>query len=166
MRQWLSRCYRVLTNDLQRIREGHRRRTRIRTPARNARYPAFEGGNFGFRVAEVSGQGIELDYSDELGPLEGMSTGGRITLRQGLSPAEEFSTLAHELAHEMLHRDRDRGKTTKKVRDAKSYVYSWPHEGQLKPGDVGQVHVAVGIIVGAGAARIGNSPRPGQAAFE
>ena len=57
------------------------------------------------------GQVIELDYADELGSLEGMSTGGHITLRRGLSPGEEFSTLAHELAHEMLHRDKDCGKS-------------------------------------------------------
>ncbi len=49
-----------------------------------------------------------------------MSTGGQITLRQGLSSAEEFSTLAHGLAHEMLHRDKDCGKTGKKVRETEA----------------------------------------------
>jgi hypothetical protein len=29
--------------------------------------------------------------------------GGRIVLRTGLKPAEEFSVLAHETAHELLH---------------------------------------------------------------
>ena len=52
------------------------------------------------------------------------------------------------------------------LRDAKSHVYSWPHERSLKPCEVGQVHVIVGIIVGAGAARIGNYPRAGQAVGE
>lgn len=33
----------------------------------------------------------------------GMSAGGRIVLREGLDPADEFATLAHELAHELLH---------------------------------------------------------------
>lgn len=51
----------------------------------------------------VADRGISLEYSDELGGAEGKSSGGRITLRTGLSPAEEFSTLAHGLAHEMLH---------------------------------------------------------------
>ena len=46
-------------------------------------------------------------------------------------------------------------------RDAKSHVYSRPHERPLKPREVGQVHVTVSIIVRAGAARIGNSLRPG-----
>ena len=49
-----------------------------------------------------------------------MSTGGRIILRQRLSPAEESSTLAHELAQEMLHRDKERGKTTKMVRETEA----------------------------------------------
>jgi len=51
----------------------------------------------------VADRGIALEYGDELGGAQGVSSGGRITLRTGLSPAEEFSTLAHELAHEMLH---------------------------------------------------------------
>ncbi len=49
-----------------------------------------------------------------------MSSGGRITLRNGLSTTEVSSTLAHELAHEMLHRDKERGKTTKKVRETEA----------------------------------------------
>ncbi len=36
-----------------------------------------------------------------------LKPGGRIVVRKGLSPAEEFSVLAHELAHELLHRDED-----------------------------------------------------------
>ena len=52
--------------------------------------------------------------------MRGTSTGGRITLRQAFSPAEELSTLARELAHEMLHRDKERGKTTKKARETEA----------------------------------------------
>jgi hypothetical protein len=37
-----------------------------------------------------------------------MSSGGRIHLLHGLSPAMEFTTLVHEYAHELLHRADDR----------------------------------------------------------
>lgn len=52
----------------------------------------------------VAAQGIRLKHSDSLGGAEGISRGGEIILRMGLTPAEEFSVLAHELAHELLHR--------------------------------------------------------------
>jgi len=35
----------------------------------------------------------------------------------GQSPAEEFSTLAHEVAHEIIHRDERRTSTLKCVRE-------------------------------------------------
>ena len=54
----------------------------------------------------VSDRGIALEYSESISPARGVSSGGKIALLSGLSPAEEFSTLAHELAHEMLHRER------------------------------------------------------------
>ena len=54
----------------------------------------------------VSDRGITLEYSESISPARGVSSGGKIALLPGLSPAEEFSTLAHELAHEMLHRER------------------------------------------------------------
>src|SRR5262249_33196817 len=65
----------------------------------------------------ASAQGIAVEYSDEIAPARGMSHGGRITLLPGQSVAEEFSTLAHELAHELLHRDNRRASTTRRVRE-------------------------------------------------
>lgn len=53
----------------------------------------------------VTDRGISLEYSDKMGAALGSSSGGRIKLRIGLTPAEEFTTLAHEFAHELLHRD-------------------------------------------------------------
>ena len=44
-----------------------------------------------------------------------MSYGGRIAILPGQEPAEEFSTLVHELAHEMLHKAERRTATTKTV---------------------------------------------------
>lgn len=55
--------------------------------------------------ALVAERGITIEYSDRIGAALGCSTGGRILLRPDLTPAEEFSTLVHEFAHELLHRD-------------------------------------------------------------
>ncbi len=58
-------------------------------------------------LAFAAEQGITVEFSDALVSAHGMSTGGRIIVKNGLSPAETFSVLAHELAHELLHRDED-----------------------------------------------------------
>ena len=50
----------------------------------------------------------------------GMSSGGRIRLVPGLSPAEEFSVLAHELAHEMLHHPTEGTPLPKTVRETQA----------------------------------------------
>jgi len=68
----------------------------------------------------VTEQGIALEYSDEIAPARGTSSGGKITLLPGQPPAEEFSTLAHEVAHEMMHRDERRSSTTKRVRETEA----------------------------------------------
>lgn len=68
----------------------------------------------------VAKQSIVLEFSDDLGSADGVSKGGTIVLRNGLSPAEEFSVLAHELAHEMLHRTERRTETTKTIRETEA----------------------------------------------
>ena len=68
----------------------------------------------------VASQGIALEYSEEIAPARGTSSGGKITLLPGQSPAEEFATLTHEVAHEMMHRDDRRSSTTKRVRETEA----------------------------------------------
>jgi antirestriction protein ArdC len=68
----------------------------------------------------VEAQGIELNYSERIAPAKGLSYGGKITLLSGMQPAEAFSTLTHEIAHEMLHRGDRRTLTTKKVRETEA----------------------------------------------
>jgi antirestriction protein ArdC len=68
----------------------------------------------------VAVQGIALEYSETIAPARGLSSGGKITLFPGLSPAEEFATLAHELAHEMMHRAERRTCTTKCIRETEA----------------------------------------------
>ena len=68
----------------------------------------------------VADQGIALEYSSEIAPARGMSEGGKITLLPGQSSAEEFATLAHEVSHELMHRDERRSSTTKRVRETEA----------------------------------------------
>ena len=49
-----------------------------------------------------------------------MSYGGKIAILPGQAPAEEFSTLVHELVHEMLHKAERRTATTKTVRETEA----------------------------------------------
>ena len=65
-------------------------------------------------LAFIERQGIELYFTEKIAPALGMSYGGRIAILSGQSNAEEFSTLVHELAHEMLHKA-DRRTTTTRV---------------------------------------------------
>jgi len=70
--------------------------------------PASTHGEPGYHLARlrahVVGSGIRLQYSQDLGSALGRSSGGVIELRSGLTQAEEFCTLAHELAHERMHK--------------------------------------------------------------
>jgi antirestriction protein ArdC len=68
----------------------------------------------------ASAQSIAVEYSEEIAPARGTSYGGRIALLPGQSAAEEFSTLAHELAHELLHRGDRRATTSKRVRETEA----------------------------------------------
>jgi len=67
-----------------------------------------EPGEYTGRLLDFAAErGIEVEFSDALVSAHGLSSGGNILVRKGMSPAEEFSVLAHELAHELLHRDED-----------------------------------------------------------
>ena len=68
----------------------------------------------------IERQGIELVFTERIAPALGMSYGGRIAILPGQAKAEEFSTLVHELAHEMLHKAERRTATTKVVRETEA----------------------------------------------
>ena len=68
----------------------------------------------------VEAQSVEISFSERIAPAKGLSYGGKITLLSGMQPAEEFSTLVHEIAHEMLHRGDRRTLTTKQVRETEA----------------------------------------------
>jgi hypothetical protein len=65
-------------------------------------------------------QHITIDYSADIAPAKGMSKGGAITLLPDQSRAEEFATLVHEIAHELLHRGDRRKQTTKTIRETEA----------------------------------------------
>ena len=68
----------------------------------------------------VKAQDIKFDYSDNIAPARGMSYGGAIRLLPDMTPAEEFSTLVHELAHEMIHKAERRSVITKTVKETEA----------------------------------------------
>jgi N-terminal domain of anti-restriction factor ArdC/IrrE N-terminal-like domain len=75
--------------------------------------------------ALVVKQGISVEYDPSIAPALGMSSGGRIRIVPGLSPAEEFSVLAHELAHEMLHHQKDAVMPPKIVRETQAEAVAY-----------------------------------------
>jgi antirestriction protein ArdC len=68
----------------------------------------------------IQAKGIKLDNDDLPIGADGVSRGGRISIRTGLEPANEFSVLVHELAHELLHRGEDRKTLSKTVRETEA----------------------------------------------
>jgi hypothetical protein len=68
----------------------------------------------------VIAQGITLEFKESIAPALGMCYGDRIVLLPGQSPAEEFSTLVHELGHSLLGHAARRISTTKTVRETEA----------------------------------------------
>jgi antirestriction protein ArdC len=68
----------------------------------------------------ILAQGTQLEFKESIAPALGMSYGGRIAILPGQGEAEEFSTLVHELSHEMLHKAERRTATTKTVRETEA----------------------------------------------
>lgn len=83
------------------------------------------GGDPGDRFSKleeiIKGFGIAIEYADQL-PYDanGMSEGGKITINATRPKAQMFSTMVHELAHELLHWGDRRGSTTKTVRETEA----------------------------------------------
>lgn len=68
---------------------------------------------------------IELAYSDQLGGALGVSSGGKIAIQSGLDPSQEFATLVHELAHEILHQGTARQGSTKTSRELEAEAVAY-----------------------------------------
>jgi antirestriction protein ArdC len=72
----------------------------------------------------ITSRGIKLERGD-LRIAEGVSIGGTILLKTCLAPAEEFSVLVHETAHEMLHQDPGNRPKEKTVREAEAEAVAY-----------------------------------------
>ena len=120
-------------------------------------------------VKFVESQSVALNYSERIAPAKGLSFGGKITLLSGMQPAEEFSTLVHEIAHEMLHRGERRTLTTKQVRETEAeavafvvcqsvgvqtgtsstdYIQLWNGDAKLLQESLEVVQRTAGVILG------------------
>jgi hypothetical protein len=78
------------------------------------------GGNRDRLISFLAQQNIRLEFSERIAPALGVSYGGKIALLPGQSQAEEFTTLVHETAHELLHRAERRTITTQTVRETEA----------------------------------------------
>jgi len=98
------------------------------------------GENVERLTAFLVSRGITVSYNESIAPALGMSYGGRIAILPGQSKAEEFSTLVHEAAHEMLHKAERRTATTKTVRETEAEAVAFV------------VGKAVGLVTGTASA--------------
>ncbi len=78
------------------------------------------GGNRDRLIAFLEQQNIRLEFNEKIAPALGVSYGGKIALLPGQSKAEEFTTLVHETAHELLHKADRRTMTTATVRETEA----------------------------------------------
>lgn len=69
--------------------------------------------------------GISIHHDPSIAPALGVSTGGTVRLLPNLKPAEEFSVLTHELAHEMLHHRHGDSAVPKVVRETQAEAVAY-----------------------------------------
>jgi hypothetical protein len=128
------------------------RRPRARTCRSSSTTSTGEVGAHRDRlIAFLAQQNIALEFNEKIAPALGVSYGGKIALLPGQSKAEEFTTLVHETAHELLHKAERRTMTTATVRETEAEAVAfivgqsnWPGDGQrferLHPDVRGQRH--------------------------
>lgn len=70
----------------------------------------------------IASEGIVLKYINS-SKFEGRSLGGKILIRRGLTPAEDFSVKVHELAHEFLHHSSEKYSKTQVETEAEAVAF-------------------------------------------
>jgi hypothetical protein len=71
-------------------------------------------------IAFLDSQNIALEFNENIAPRLASATAERLPLLPGQSKAEEFTTLVHETAHELLHKAERRTMTTATVRETEA----------------------------------------------
>ena len=98
------------------------------------------GGHRDRLIDFLNQQNVALEFNEKIAPALGVSYGGKIALLPGQSKPEEFTTLVHETAHELLHKAERRTMTTATVRETEAEAVAFI---------VGQ---AIGLEVGSSSA--------------
>ena len=88
------------------------------------------GGDPGDRIQRleeiIRGHGIGIEFVECLpGDANGMSEGGKISIKSTIPKSQMFSTMVHELAHELLHWGDRRDATTKVVRETEAEAVAY-----------------------------------------
>ncbi len=104
-----------------------------------ARVSGDPGDHLGSLLIAARSAGITVEFSQDLGGADGCSKGGSILLRAGMPPAEQFSVLAHEWAHEILHQNKDAPRPSKTVRETEAEAVAFV------------VSQAIGLVTGPAA---------------
>lgn len=68
----------------------------------------------------VISRGVQLEYTQQIHPAYGMCSAAKIELLPGMEPAVEFSVLAHEVGHLLLHFGERRREIAKRVRETEA----------------------------------------------
>lgn len=87
------------------------------------------GGDPGDKIELVlaicEAKGLTVEFVPNLGGANGVSLGGHIQVVESLEAPQKFSTLIHELAHELLHRGDRRESTTKTIRETEAEAVAY-----------------------------------------
>jgi hypothetical protein len=85
-----------------------------------SKFEGDPGGYIGRLKTLATEREFSIEYSQDIYPAQGQCSPGKIILLPDLSAAEEFHTLAHELAHGRLHFSSRRNETTKTMRETEA----------------------------------------------
>jgi hypothetical protein len=99
-------------------------------------------------VKHVATSGITLEYGDSTMQADGVSHGGRIVLRPGMTEAETLSVLIHEYSHEQLHKGDRRKNTTKTVRETEAEAVAHVVCSSLGFATNGAAEIYIGLYEG------------------
>jgi len=73
----------------------------------------------------IESKGIQLQTKPLYGATQGYSAGGLIVIKSDLAKAECMSTLVHELAHSLIHRDLQAKQLDRKIKEIEAEAISY-----------------------------------------